>query len=589
MRKKLLATYIIIIAITILITISLSYKRVNIYFSDQIQRNASVQINMLESILQLELDQDSFDFQAFALKYGVIQERRITIINTEGTVVGDTMSTTTNLDNHKQRPEVKIALEGGRGLSMRYSETMGEYLYYYAIPIEHPKFTGVLRVAYPATSIQALLWDVIRSFLFALGIGIALSIGIAYLFTRKIIEPIDELTKTAKLISSGDYSKKAFVHSKDQIGELADSFNEMTYRLHKIIHENEQKNAELEAILKSMGVGLVAVDASYKIILCNTMFQSMLNIQGDIVGKMFFEVTHNKHLFNVIEKSIEEDEYIEEETKLHVKEKEQLIKISASPIKNKGNRNVHSGALILVENISNLRRLENIRRDFVSNVTHELKTPLTSIKGFVEALKGGAIEEKQIAERFLDIIEIETERLTSLIDDILSLSEIETMKNDFDRTEQDIGKIVAEIKEVLVNQLDEKQLEMKIDVQTDMEEFECNPYRIKQLLINLIDNSIKYTEKGFVKVEVKQTIDREFLVIKVSDTGIGIEEQHIERLFERFYRVDKGRSRKQGGTGLGLSIVKHIVELYQGTIEVKSSYGQGTTMKVRLPYVRNKG
>lgn len=584
MRKKLLATYVVIIAITILITIALSYNKVSQYFKDQISTNATFQIEMLQNILTLELERDNFDFQEFAQKYGVFHQRRITIIDQDGAVLGDSMSDPVTLDNHKLRPEVKVALEGKKGLSLRYSETIKEYLYYYAIPIHVDTFSGVLRLSYPASNIQALIGDITSSFLFALFIGIVLSIGTAYLITRRIIEPIDELTRTAKQITAGDYNKKAYVNSKDQVGELADSFNEMTYRLHKNIHENEQKNAELEAILKSMNVGLVAVDDDYKIILCNETFQTMLGIKEDIVGTLFYEATRNRQLFNVIEKSIEEEDYIEEEAKLNYGQQEQLIKITASPIKSKLNRDVRTGALILIENISNLRKLENIRRDFVSNVTHELKTPLTSIKGFVEALKGGAIEEKALAERFLDIIEIETERLSSLIDDILSLSEIETMRIDATTGEHDIGSIVYEIKDVLSTQLEEKKLELHLNIQPDMQMYRCNRNRIKQLFINLIDNSIKYTEKGSVTVDVKQSIDRQHIVIKITDTGIGIEEQHIERLFERFYRVDKGRSRKQGGTGLGLSIVKHIVELYHGTIEVKSKYGEGTTMKIRLPY-----
>lgn len=584
MRKKLLMTYIVIIAITIIITVALSYNKVQSYFQTQLESNATIQIEMLEKILYLELDRGNLDFEKIAASYSVYHERRITIIDSEGVVLGDSMSDPATLDNHKLRPEVKVALNGGRGLSMRYSETLKEYLYYFAIPIDHADFQGVLRISYPAVNIQTLLWDITNSFLFALIIGVVLSIGTAYLFTRRIIEPIDELTSTAKLISSGDFTRKAYVNSKDQVGELADSFNEMTFQLSKIIHDNEQKNAELEAILKSMSVGLVAVDEDFRIILCNDAFQQMLGNHQDLVGMLFYEATRNRQLFNVIEKSIEDDEYIEEEAKLVYNNQEQLFKITASPIKSRKNRDQRSGALILIENISNLRKLENIRRDFVSNVTHELKTPLTSIKGFVEALKGGAMDEKPMALRFLDIIDIETERLTSLIDDILSLSEIETMRIDSLISEQDLGQIVYEIGDVLLTQMKEKGLEFNVNIQKDLPPYRCNKNRIKQLFINLIDNSVKYTEKGTITVEIKQSIDRQHVVIKVKDTGIGIEEQHIERLFERFYRVDKGRSRKQGGTGLGLSIVKHIVELYHGTIEVKSVYGEGTTMKVRLPY-----
>ena len=235
----------------------------------------------------------------------------------------------------------------------------------------------------------------------------------------------------------------------------------------------------------------------------------------------------------------------------------------------------------MLEDISQIKKLETIRKDFVSNVTHELKTPLTSIKGFVDTLKNGAIKE-DVATRFLEIIDIEVDRLSNLIQDILVLSEIESFIGDSNMEKNNIKEIVEEVVEILKPRSDEKDLELITEVDENLDKYKCNKDRIKQLLINLVDNSVKYTDKGNVKIKV--TTEYKNLVIIVEDTGIGISKEHLDRVFERFYRVDKGRSRKMGGTGLGLSIVKHIVELYNGTIEIASEEKKGTRIKIILPY-----
>lgn len=230
--------------------------------------------------------------------------------------------------------------------------------------------------------------------------------------------------------------------------------------------------------------------------------------------------------------------------------------------------------------VSAMKRVEAMRREFVSNVTHELKTPLTSIRGFVDTLKSGAIEEPKIAHKFLDIIEIESERLSTLIDDTLLLSEIES-RTDTNQAPCDINQLITEVIELLEPKVKDH-VRLIFHPDSNVRPYICNRNRIKQLLINLIDNGLKATEFGAVTVSCRST--RSQLVIEVADTGVGMEEEQLERIFERFYRVDKGRSKAQGGTGLGLSIVKHIVELYKGTVEVTSKPGVGTEFTVRLPY-----
>lgn len=584
MRKKLLTTYLLILSVTIMITILFSWNRVNDHFYDEVERESAIQITLIKQILSHDLTLPGFDFQQFTTIYGQETDLRITVIDSEGVVLGDSSSDPSTMENHKNRSEFRAALRGNEETSLRYSNTLGQYFYYYAVPLDYPDFDGALRVSKPAESIQSLIWDMVGSVFFGLFIGSIFSFVIAYLFSRRFMQPIDELTKTARLISKGEYDNKVYIDDPDQIGELADAFNTMTFTLRKTLYDTEYKNSELEAILTSMDTGLAAIDENYRIILSNEPFQELLHIEGEITNKIFYEVTRNPHIFGVIERSLEDDEYVIKEMNVGRGLEQLILKVSATPIKNKANKKIRQGVLIAVEDVTNLRKLETMRSDFVSNVTHELKTPLTSIKGFVEVLKEGAIDDQASAKRFLDIIDIESDRLTILIEDILSLSEIESMRLDKNTGNHVIGNIVTEVKEILDGKAKKKNIAIVLNLQEDLPIFKCNRDRIKQLFINLIDNSIKYTDTGSVTVECKESRDKAFLVIKVIDTGIGIEEEHLERLFERFYRVDKGRSRNLGGTGLGLSIVKHIAELYHGTVDVKSVYGTGTTMKIRLPY-----
>lgn len=330
---------------------------------------------------------------------------------------------------------------------------------------------------------------------------------------------------------------------------------------------------ELEALLRSMNSGVVAINHENQIIFYNQVFLKIIGRPAeDIKLRPFYEVIRNEIIFDAIDvvrqtggDGIREGEW-----------KDKVIRATATPLVG---REEHLGILVMVEDITQLKKLESVRSDFVSNVTHELKTPLTSIRGFVETLKNGAIADEAVARRFLDIIDIETERLYLLIQDILTLSEIESGE-DHEAIACNVGKAAKEVIDLLADS--KEGVTLIYEPVPYIRPYTCNPVRIKELLINLLDNALKYTEEGFVRLVCRE--EDGDLLICVEDTGIGMEKEQLPRIFERFYRIDKSRSRKQGGTGLGLSIVKHIVELYDGRIEVKSEVGHGTCFEIRLPY-----
>lgn len=580
MGKKLLFTYVVIILMTISITVLFSISRLNEFFIDENEKDASYKMVLLQEVLKNKTDAD---LQEFAEEYGDKLDLRITMIDSSGKVLADSESDVSEMENHQYRPEFKSALKGQIGSSVRYSQTLGYRMFYYASSLDLPNLQGAIRIAEPMEKIKSIMWDVGNYVIVSILIGTMMSIIVAYLITRSIMTPINELSRTAKLIAAGDYDHKVYIDNQDQLGELAEAFNSMTFRLRKNIWEIEHKNAELESILVSMNAGLLAVDENYQIILCNQNFQGIFDIHGEVVGKAFYEATRNVGIFNLLEKAVEENALICDEVKLGSKKDEKIYKVTASPIRKKKKDLTMIGTLLVVEDVTNLRKLENMRRDFVSNVTHELKTPLTSIKGFVETLKTGALEQPEVAHRFLDIIDIESDRLASLINDILTLSEIENIRRDQAVQAHDFSDIVDEVSMLFRKGVEEKGIELYLEYQPELPKFLCNRNRMKQLLINLMDNAIKYTEKGSVTVSLRLSNDKASLILKVTDTGIGIPDEDQERIFERFYRVDKGRSRKMGGTGLGLSIVKHIVELYQGQLELRSKINEGTSIRIAFP------
>ncbi|MCF8019026.1 MAG: cell wall metabolism sensor histidine kinase WalK [Vallitaleaceae bacterium] len=580
MQRKILLTYIILIVVTVIFSVGLSWSRINNYFFERVEKETITISDMLHKAME-DSNLSKEDYQSFIEDYSEITTFRITLIDQSGLVWVDSYSDAETMDNHANRPEVRKALAGEKSSEMRYSDTMKKYFFYYARPLENAEFSGIIRVSLSVSEIEAITTDMIFIILISAIFGSLIAIGVAYVVTQRFMKPINDLTRVAKVISEGNYDEKIYMDRNDQIGELATAFNTMTFNLKINMWTLEQKNAELESILTSMSNGLVAVNMDYKIVLYNDRFTKLLNLpEEDMSNRLIYELIRELSIFDIIEKAIEEKTYMSGEAIIHKDGEDCIIEIVATPIFSKTNKNKALATLLMFTDVTQMRKLENIRREFVSNVTHELKTPLTSIKGFVDTLKNGAIKDEIVANRFLDIIDIETDRLSNLIQDILTLSEIETLVGERSLQAFELSEIVDEVLDILPK--DKEGVQLIIEVEENLPSFECNRDRMKQLLINIIDNSIKYTDAGYVKLQVFKY--KNFLNIIVEDTGIGIKHQHLSRIFERFYRVDKGRTRKTGGTGLGLSIVKHIVELYNGDIDIQSEEGKGTTISIRLPY-----
>lgn len=575
MQKKLMFSYLIIILAAVGISMFASWSKGYEYMDKQINKNHLMQAEMLADIFS-EAKMESFD--AFTMEYSKDYGIRITIIDQSGVVMADS-DTTGKLENHATREEVVRALKGEHVSLIRYSKTMGQKYAYSAVPIHNGDFYGVMRISLPVAELKSLNRNLIGSMILTVFLCMLGATLLAAWFTKRLAKPIDDVTKAAEGIACGDYETKIYTNDTQQIGRLAESFNRMSDNLNTSVRALRRRNIEFDAMLKSMASGVIAIDNNDMVMFTNDVFTQMVECSKDkIEHQPFYTFMRNAVLFQIITDVREKKETIMREGTLSFSN-EIMVRVTATPLLKENQKEL--GILLILEDITQIRKLENIRRDFVSNVTHELKTPLTSIRGFVDTLKNGAIQDEQVALRFLDIIDIESERLSSLINDILLLSEIES-KEDHDITSCDMNNLITGVIELLEPKLVDKEVQFEYQPSLDLEGFPANPDRMKQLLINLLDNAVKYTEAGKIRIECSKVKDD--LVLVIEDTGIGMEEEHLDRIFERFYRVDKGRSRKMGGTGLGLSIVKHIVERYNGTIKVESKLNVGTKFTIKMPY-----
>ena len=586
MQKKLFLSFIIII---LFLSFIIGFYSINIcqsYYTNDYKEHLIKESSLLSSLLQEEYEnfEGKETFEIFTSRFAKELQMRITIIDKNGVVLSDSQVNELGLENHSKRGEVIAAINGRIGVESRYSQTLQTNYLYVARPVKVQSEIFILRLSVPLLELTAIKNQVMLYTFLGVFVAVSIAFLLAYYFSKKFSAPLDELTIAATEISRGNYEKEILIKSDDQIGSLTKAFNQMSKQLNETIHQLENENIKLESIVDSIIDAVIAVDNENKILMINSVCYKLFNIKiHDIIGYHFYDVIRNECVYKILETCMKEKKHIVDEFIFKSQlEGNKILKVYANPIASQQECNEIKGILLVFEDVTQVRKLEQLRSDFVSNVTHELKTPLTSIIGFTDTLKAGAIEDTQAAMRFIDIIEIEAKRLYRLILDILSLSELETRKEDVNIQKENIKQMILNVCDVLQPQIEKKGLELIVTIDENIPLFICNKDRISQMLMNLIDNAIKYTEKGHIHISCFYR--EHVLEIHVEDTGIGIPKESIERIFERFYRVDKGRSRKAGGTGLGLSIVKHIVMLYEGKLGVSSEEGKGTSFMIMLPY-----
>lgn len=584
MKRKIIAGFILLIILSSMISGIIASKLIENHYLESVKTELINYNTLLSESLKYFVVVDDELLNELTQTLGEKSELRLTFIGEDGNVLGDTDAIVSELDNHKYREEIKLAFEGEIGVVNRYSTTLKTDMLYVAMPYERDGKISVIRASVPLKDINSSIEKLFQYLLVGAFVGIILSTILGYYYVKSIIKPVGDLIDATKDISTGNYGKQVYLKRKDELSTLANHFNIMSETLETKMMELKTNNKEMDTILESMKSGVVAIDNEKKIIFLNKTVEKLFKIKEvHVRGKSILDVLRNYQVEDFVVSIIQNEiESFEDEI---VFENNRIYQIHSRAMYGDLNGNQIVGVLLLFEDITEFRSLERIRQDFVANVSHELKTPLTSIKGFAETLKNGAMDNKELREKFIDIIDVEAARIISLTEDLLSLSEIEANTDMLRVDEINVYEVVDEVMGIFVMLADEKNIRIERDLEEELPKLIGNANWFKQLLINLVDNAIKYTsENGKIKVKVINFNGD--LVLKVSDSGIGISQQYLGRIFERFYRVDKARSRQEGGTGLGLSIVKHIVIAFNGRIEVESQLDKGTTFTVSIPYER---
>ena len=520
------------------------------------------------------------NLDVLAKKLGSQIGARVTIITRDGTVLGDSHEDPPTMENHATRPEVKDALTSGLGVSTRYSTTLGEKMMYVAVPIiDNDKVLGIARVALPLTQVQGSVNRVIISIVVAMAITAVLVILAAWLIARMTTRPIRELTRASQKIASGEFDHRISVGTKDESGQLAHAFNEMSANLKRSVETISEDRARLTSILDNMADGVILTDIEGNIILTNKAAQRLFRIRGENAkAKPLIEVVREHELNDILKSCLETG-------------REQIAQFD-SGTSNKFLRAIailidqerQGGALVLVQDLTELKGLQTMRRELVGNISHEFRTPLAGIKAMVETLQGGAIDDQTAASDFLSRIEAEVDRMAQLVAELTELSRIETGRVELELEPVNLNLLVEEVITQLKPQAKRQSLSLKNELAADLPIVQAHKERIRQVIVNLMHNAIKFNRPGgSVSAATKRFEDT--VVIEISDTGIGIANDDLPRIFERFYKAD--RSRAGQGTGMGLAIAKHIVEAHGGEIRAQSEEGKGSTFSFSLPITRS--
>ena len=565
-----LAYYYLIIIVTVSVLALLVAEKTERHYLRGIEEDLRIRAELIEEVLVgYLLGGHVADIDQIAKKLGRKIGTRITVIAPDGVVLGDSEEDPERMENHATRPEIKRALEGQVGKSIRYSTTLKQRMMYVAIPVEKSgRIVGVIRTSLPLEEIKGLIGTMNRNIGHFTVLLLMFALVLAYLSSKLLSRPIKDMVGTTKKIASGDFGVRVFAKRKDELGELAATLNEMARKLEDSFASLSTERQELRAILSSTVEGIVVLEEGGRIILANESFKRMFGLPPSIGGKFYWEILRNPDFKTFVEN-------ISRKGKVEAKEVgfQDKVYLANGVLLEDGRK------VAVFHDITEFKKLERIKADFVANVSHELRTPLTAIKGFVETLEEEATPAQQ---HFLQIIGRHSDRLINLVNDLLILSKLEDRELKLEIQEVNLKDLVSDVLRMFEGRIKEKNLTAELFVEEDNAAIHGDPFLLEQLFINLIDNAIKYNvENG--RIELRLSPIDGHMKIEVSDTGIGIAREHLDRIFERFYVVDKGRSRELGGTGLGLSIVKHIVLAHNGRIDVQSEPGRGTTFTVVLP------
>lgn len=543
---------------------------------------------VLQAIAPIDFNKNPTQLQQEVKNLSSAIQSRITVIDRDGNVLADTEDDPNLMENHADRPEVQQITKEGQstGLTIRYSKTLGYSMMYVTVPVlEDDQVSGLVRASLSLENIEKSIRNLRMTLLLVLLGALILTTVVGMRIAKGIARPIEEIVSVSEKLKEKDYSARVkTMNPKGELGQLTEAINVLGESLKLQMDKIRENEQQLTGVLTNMMSGVLLVNKEGRMLLANRAMGEMLGLDPEsFTGKLHLEVGKSTSFSKLIDQCLQEGTELRDEVHFYFP-KERIIDVHLAPYLGKDGE--MTGIVAVLHDITHIRRLEQIRSEFVANVSHELKTPITSVKGFAETLLDGAKENEELLNQFLQIIYKESDRLHRLISDLLHLSKIEQHVVPLRVEEINLSKVATAAANTVRKEAEEKELEIILPTDDDIR-IDGEKDRIQQMILNLISNSIAYTpEGGKITISIKE---REHEVdIRVADTGIGISKDDLPRIFERFYRVDKARDRDSGGTGLGLAIVKHLVESHHGTIQVESEEGKGTAFTVTLPKKQKK-
>lgn len=568
--KKLFISYFLIITILSAVIIFSSFRVINKHYINYLTtqlKNSSLILK--KQITPLLINNEYRKIDSLVKELEPIINTRITIVRPDGEVIGDSEENPEKMENHKDRPEIKEALNNQMGRSLRFSKTVSENMLYIAIPInKNGEIIGIIRTSLFLREIDKLLNQLKSKVFYTVLIITILSLLGIYIFSNSLSKPIRKIIKASKEITKGNYNIKITITNKDEFKDLADSFNQMISQIKKLFSQLSYEKEHLQNILYNIEEGIIVLDKNGVITLANKSIKEIIENQH-LLNKTYWKELQNPGINELVEQVIKEKNSIIKEVDLNDK----TFLCSASFLSS------NNEIVLIFHNITERQKLKIIKKDFVASVSHELRTPLTAIKGFVETIYENKADKK--TKHYLDIIKKHTDRLIYIIEDLMTLSKLEKKGQNLELEKMNLHEMLNDIANMFEVKLKQKSLKLKIDIKREASQINADSFQLEKIFINLIDNAIKYTDSGQITINIFKI--KNLIHIEIEDTGIGIPKNHIPRIFERFYVVDKSRSRQFGGTGLGLSIVKHIVLLHNGQITVESEPEKGTKFIILLP------
>ncbi len=553
------------------------------FFKQYFLASSEEQLTTQARLIRREISGQSLDrINDICLAIGRTTGTRVTIILSSGRVIGDSLGDVQEMENHRIRPEIVSALRAEKGVSVRYSSTLDQNMMYVALPLETKgAVTTAVRTALSVSAMDVEIKRVQINLIMALMLTVLAAAGASLFVSRRITRPLEQMKAGAGGLARGDLTLRLAVPDTEELSELALTINHMAERLDEKIKSAEDRTMELEAVLSSMGEGVIAVDLNERVLMVNRAVAAIFGHAAEtMTNRNILEIARNYDLHAFIKRALASTGSIEENITLTGRGKH-LFNVHSSTLSNvQGER---MGTLIIFLDITRMHRLETMHKDFAANVSHELKTPLTAIKGFIETLQD--LDESEAQPRrveFLTIIEKNVNRLIDLVDDLMALSKLERQEGGRTVFEpQDLYGVVQAALAACRPLSESRGVTIKTDLSSPLF-IPMDTLLVEQALVNLLDNALKYSEPGG-EVLILVAQEKCNALIRVMDSGPGIDQEHLPRIFERFYRVDRARSTDMGGTGLGLAIVKHIVQYHNGTIRVESSPDKGAMFEIGLP------